>query len=112
MAHLARQYLGTQVTSVESERFFSKAGIVINRYRTCLLPEMAEKLILLSVWLRTDPAVLELVPELKGEKPRPAPKRARGGAGALEEAEPEDAELHEGEDVALGDGYPEHAGWD
>jgi hypothetical protein len=48
MASLARIYLAPPPTSVPSERVFSTAGDVITDHRAKLLPENAEKLILLK----------------------------------------------------------------
>lgn len=49
MSIFARKYLAVQGTSVPSERVFSKGGIVVSDFRTCLTPEHAEQLIFLSV---------------------------------------------------------------
>lgn len=51
MHDLALKYLSCPATSVPSERLFSKAGNIISKKRSSLLPENANKLICLSSWL-------------------------------------------------------------
>jgi hypothetical protein len=48
MASMALVYLASPPTSVPSERVFSTAGDIITDHRSRLLPENAEKLILLK----------------------------------------------------------------
>jgi hypothetical protein len=48
LAHVARRYLASPPSSVPSERLFSAAGDVVSDHRCSLLPENAERLILLK----------------------------------------------------------------
>jgi len=48
LAAVARTYLATPPSSVQSERIFSSAGDVYNEHRTRLAPENAERLIFLK----------------------------------------------------------------
>jgi hypothetical protein len=52
LAKLAKKVLATPASSAPSERLFSRAGITIANDRSRLLPEKAEKIILLQHYLR------------------------------------------------------------
>ncbi len=62
----ARTILAVPAQSVESERLFSLAGLVVNKLRNRLAPETAEAQILLSYWLRKDASIASVLPELRG----------------------------------------------
>jgi len=47
LAKMAQKYLGVVATSVQLERLFSAAGIVVNTKRSALDPENVEKLMFL-----------------------------------------------------------------
>jgi len=61
----ARTILAVPVQSVESERLFSLAGLIVHRFRTRLAPETAEAQVLLSSWLRREEAIALIVPEMR-----------------------------------------------
>jgi len=60
-----RTIFGMQAASVEPERLFSRAGLIISKRRSRLSSKRAEMQILLARWLRDDPDVLAVVPELE-----------------------------------------------
>lgn len=49
LAQLAKKYLCVCATSVPSERIFSRSGYVANPLRSCLRPDILDKLVFLSV---------------------------------------------------------------
>lgn len=48
LAHLARMFLSIPATSVPSERVFSKAGQVVNKFRSCLKPKNVDAILFLN----------------------------------------------------------------
>jgi hypothetical protein len=48
LALLARSYLAQQATSCASERLFSKAGYIVNKYRTSLKSDNISMLVFLA----------------------------------------------------------------
>ena len=54
VAFVARSILSAQASSAETERLFSTAGYIISKYRTRLTGSRADKLILLSKFLKTE----------------------------------------------------------
>lgn len=48
LAMVARSYLGTPATSCASERLFSKAGYIVNKYRSCLATNNVTMLVFLA----------------------------------------------------------------
>lgn len=61
---VARTALAPPAESVDAERLFSLAGIIVSKLRAALAPETAEMQILLSSWLRRDAEVVKVVPEM------------------------------------------------
>ena len=107
----ARTILAVPPESVDSERLFSLAGLILNRFRTRLAPETAEAQILLSYWLRKDAAIANLVPELReGQAENVAFIDFLSAAIQGEEEDEEEEELEEGEgeeeEAEAGNGAP------
>jgi hypothetical protein len=67
LVFVARRILSIPATSSDVERLFSLAGRVISDSRTRLLPSTAERLILLSDWIRSDETVAPVFTRQKKE---------------------------------------------
>lgn len=95
----ARTILAVQPESTDCERFFSLAGMVINRHRASLSPETAEAQILLSAWLRRDASIAGVVPEMKDSQAETVAFLDFIGA-AVDEQEEEDAGAEDADERA------------
>jgi len=63
VAAVARCVLAIPASTIDVESLFSAAGNIISPHRSRLTPRLAERLILLNCWSRSDPAVHTAVPE-------------------------------------------------
>lgn len=63
VAALARSVLAIPASTIDVESLFSTAGNITSPHRSRLTPRLAERLILLNCWSRSDPSVRVAVPE-------------------------------------------------
>jgi len=90
LGRIAHSVLSVLASSIDVESLFSCAGSVVTRGRVRLSPRTAEEHILLSQWLRHNPDVRSMIPELLDplhtmlmeEEVEDADVGTAGGAGA------------------------------